>query len=287
MRCTHELRYHTLSAFLTLTYDNQHLPPNRNLRKQDLTLFFKLLRYHTKAKLKYFACGEYGDKRGRPHYHVLLFGYNFPDLELIKNNDGTKYPLYHSKLLDGIWKLGNCTVGTVTDESADYVARYTLKKQYGNKLKDPSKKVDPYCTMSKGIGERYYNEFKSDMYPSDFLISLSTGRRQTIPRYYDKKLAKSDPDLYLKLKAQRKNRLDPDRNHDYTARRLTDREQVRLIKIQALQRHYDQENICPNSQATNSSTSSLASATYARENTSRHYWRFAQTWRHSVISPTF
>lgn len=241
-RCTHELRYHTRSAFLTLTYATKNLPPDRSLRPKDLTNFWKLLRHETSSPIKYFACGEYGDRRGRPHYHAILFGHDFDnDKQQIPNNKGAVYPLYRSQKLDSIWKHGTATIGTVTEESADYVARYTLKKSFGLKKTSPSKQTEPFCRMSKGLGQRYYDEFKTDMYPSDYLVKETTRTKQTIPRYYDKKLEAGDPELYDLVKRMRREKLSPERQaRDFTPERLKVRQEARILKIRALARHYDE-----------------------------------------------
>ena len=76
MRLYHELGYHQDSVFLTLTYNDKSLPKNDSLVKRDLQLFFKRLRkaLPSDKKIKYFACGEYGDDKECPHYHAIVFG---------------------------------------------------------------------------------------------------------------------------------------------------------------------------------------------------------------------
>lgn len=71
--------------FLTLTYNNEHLPKH-GIFKEELQLFFKRLRIHLDRKkiphnIRYFACGEYGTKSGRPHYHAILW--NFPEMKTL------------------------------------------------------------------------------------------------------------------------------------------------------------------------------------------------------------
>lgn len=91
-RCMLELGYHESSYFLTLTYDNDHIPKNplidydtgeiyaenATLVKKDLQDFMKRLRraYEYKGydnKLRFFACGEYGSQTLRPHFHIIVF----------------------------------------------------------------------------------------------------------------------------------------------------------------------------------------------------------------------
>lgn len=239
IRCTHEARYHTRKAFLTLTYDREHLPKDRSLQKRHLILFFKRLRHYAQGPIKYFACGEYGDRRGRPHYHAIVFGHDFPDEQPVPNNEGAEYPLYESETLNAIWFKGAAKIGRVTDKSADYVARYTIKKIHKQKHYGPSGMAEPFCLMSKGIGKSYYKEFKTDIYPSDYIIHEDTKQKRTVPRYYDKQLEKDDPDAFAALKLQRRKLLTPEREHDFTANRLAVREESRLLKIKALTRNYD------------------------------------------------
>ena len=79
IRCMHEKSLYSLSSFLTLTYDDDHLPPNGTLVKRDFQLFMKRLRWEMGDGIRFFACGEYGDGNLRPHYHALLFNVDFPD----------------------------------------------------------------------------------------------------------------------------------------------------------------------------------------------------------------
>ena len=77
IRIMHELKDWDSACFLTLTYDEEHLPKDGSLDKQDLQKFFKRLRFNLGGrKIKYFACGEYGEQYGRPHYHIIVFGLN-------------------------------------------------------------------------------------------------------------------------------------------------------------------------------------------------------------------
>ena len=75
LRMLHELTYHPQSSFITLTYDDYHLPSDNSLKKRHLQLFIKRLRKNLgERRIKYFACGEYGGQTMRPHYHAILFG---------------------------------------------------------------------------------------------------------------------------------------------------------------------------------------------------------------------
>lgn len=135
--------------FVTLTYDNKHLPTtdegHMTLRKRDVQLFKKRLRKYVKKHnealhswinpktleeekpIRTFECGEYGPKNGRPHYHQIIFNWIPNDLVYWKTERGCRY--YKSKKLKKIWGNGFVVVGLISYESASYVARYTMKKQ--------------------------------------------------------------------------------------------------------------------------------------------------------------
>lgn len=123
------------SIFLTLTYDDAHLPTRvitdprsgevvatSELCKRDLQLFFKRLRNHLGAGIRFFACGEYGGLTSRPHYHAIIW--NLPPDFALDREDG----YFHSSVISNCWKLGLHDVRDVEYGSIAYVARYCLKK---------------------------------------------------------------------------------------------------------------------------------------------------------------
>lgn len=210
MRLSHEKKLHEESCFLTLTYDDEHLPKDLSLNKRDITLFMKRLRKrYPNKRIRYFQCGEYGEKNNRPHHHVILFGHQFPDSNVLV--EGTEYDLKESEELSQLWGKGFTTVGEVTFQSCSYVARYVTKKMTGEKAKDHYRgRLPEYCTMSRGgkdgvgIGGDYYEQFSRDMYPSDTVVL--NGKVMQPPKYYDKKLELDNPYEYVKIKAKRMKR---------------------------------------------------------------------------------
>lgn len=145
------------SKFVTLTYNAKHSDQFDDLEKRDFQLFLKRLRKHCwkyhGVKLRYFLCGEYGDKFGRRHGHVILFSRdeNFLDIDDME--------------IQKCWCKGNIDVGTVTPQSIRYVAGYCLKKATPKHLKVLVKDEDgtpvehyrtpPFLLMSKGLGCRF------------------------------------------------------------------------------------------------------------------------------------
>lgn len=227
VRCLHEASLYKNNCFVTLTYDDDNLPDNLSLDVEEWQKFMKRLRKQYGEGIKFFHCGEYGKKFGRPHYHGLLFNHDFEDKVLYKEENGNR--LYVSEDLNRLWKKGFTTVGDVTMQSAGYVARYTLKKanKKEQEIEDSNGllpyerfniesgevwKVNPeYVTMSRGgrtkkggIGHGWFMKYKTDVFPSDEVIIK--GKRMKPPRYYDSLLEKVDPGMFERLKEERQKK---------------------------------------------------------------------------------
>ena len=128
IRIKHEASMHSQNSFITLTYDNEHLPKTGTLVLKHWQDFMKRLRKsQSHKKLSFYHCGEYGEKQGRPHYHAIIFNHQFPDLIPIPR----KKDLHTSEILKTLWGKGHISVGSVTFESASYVASYVQKKING------------------------------------------------------------------------------------------------------------------------------------------------------------
>ena len=217
VRCCHEASLYDENSYLTLTYRDEDLPSDGSLRPEDFTLFMKRLRKAIYPRqVRYYMCGEYGDELSRPHYHALLFGYDFPDKRFHKRIKGN--PSFVSERLSDLWGKGFCTIGAVTFESAAYVARYILKKQTGDKARahyshidkgtgEIQKRVPEYTRMSlkPGIGAKWYEQFSGDVFPDDFVVL--GGRKYKTPRYYDQLLGRDSPDKLAEVKEQRVSRM--------------------------------------------------------------------------------
>lgn len=201
LRLMHEAEMWERNCFITLTYDDDHMPYNRSLVKRDFQLFMKRLR-KLQDNIRFFHCGEYGSQLDRPHYHALLFNFDFDDKELFYERKGIK--IYRSQILESLWEKGFSTIGAMNGKTAYYVARYSLKKVTGSGANEYYGDMEPeYCTMSRrpGIGRGWYDKYKKDVYPSGYCVS--NGYKLTPPKYYDKLLEEEDPELLAKLKAQR------------------------------------------------------------------------------------
>jgi hypothetical protein len=191
---------HEVNSFVTLTYNDDHFHPSLNYL--DFRNFVRRLRVHTSLgrKLRYFVAGEYGALTGRPHFHALLFGYCPPTASKIGRD------LYSSPVLDKIWSSGFTSVGSVTHASAAYVASYTLKECGARRRSyvsvDPATGeltdlVRPFAQMSRnpGLGFTWFQKYWREVYEARDGVCLQGGYVQSPPRYYDKLLEVSCPDL--------------------------------------------------------------------------------------------
>jgi len=212
-RCMHEASQHQANSFVTFTYSPENLPADGSLNHRHFQLFMKRLRKkYGQITIRFYMCGEYGDQNGRPHYHAILFGIDFADKR--KHSGKDDKILYVSDDLDSIWGLGHCFIGSVTNESAGYVARYVLKKVNGERADEHYRRINPetgevywlqpeYACMSRrgGIGTTWFKKYASDLYPSDFAVVK--GKKQQVPRFYDKLLEKENPELHKTIKRKR------------------------------------------------------------------------------------
>jgi len=190
-------------------------------------------------KVRFFHCGEYGEKNARPHYHACLFGYDFPDKIHYTTRD--ECPLYISPMLQKLWPQGFSTVGNVTFESAAYVARYITKKITGDLAEKHYNGRQPeYTTMSRrpGIGKDWYDSFSADVFPSDEIVLR--GKIMHPPRFYDKQLEAQNPQLYEKIKLDRKAQA-LNNAADNTTRRLVAKEQCKIAQFKLLKRGLENE----------------------------------------------
>ncbi len=178
------------SAFLTLTYDEGHIPTTNgatHLHKKDLQNFIKTLRnenlrnYKKEYKLKtikdaqqeapqirYFACGEYGEETNRPHYHIILFN----------------YPSKHYDTLSQLWGKGHVHVGDVNNATIGYTAKYLMKPKEDKHIKWPM-----FNTMSRRpfIGHQYMQHKSWHIKNDTILCKDKSGNNMLLPKIYREK----------------------------------------------------------------------------------------------------
>ncbi len=175
IQCVHEMHSVKHSCFLTLTYDDDHLVINNRslsgtLVKEHLKQFHKSLRkrindtYGKDYKYKYFQSGEYGGLTGRPHYHVLLMGYDFPDKTRVAIT--SKRPLYDSETLNTLWKYGHVRLEDAGIGAASYIAKYAIKEYMsGNRdleSLETTGRIPQYITQSRQIGKTHLHKYAKE-----------------------------------------------------------------------------------------------------------------------------
>lgn len=239
-RCMLELQYHESAYFVTLTYDDYHVPisyyadpdtgeamPSMSLCKRDLQLFLKRLRKRFEGqRIRFFACGEYGPSTWRPHYHLIIFGLKLPDLVPIGEIRGNRY--YTSQILQSVWsagvevpsligdkpaysgkmQIGHISITDVTWETCAYTARYITKKLNGPEAQfyTDFALAPPFVDMSRrpGIARQWYDDHPD--YNTYDYINVSTptgGYKFRPPHYYDKLYDVDYPEESARIKAIR------------------------------------------------------------------------------------
>lgn len=235
VRCMHEASLHEANCFVTLTYSDEHLPLDGSLRPRDFVLFMKRLRKQFGDGIRYFQCGEYGDKSLRPHHHAILFNFDFADKRVMSNPLGPSR-LYTSEVLNKLWRYGHCSVGSVSRESAGYVARYNLKKMYGPSAVDwYAGRVPEYLTMSRrpGIGAGWFAKWHKDIKPHSELVV--DGVECKLPRYYDSLMEAADSMRFRAIRRQRERMRELQASNN-TGSRLIVRERVVGAAVKQLTR---------------------------------------------------
>ena len=204
---------HFENSFITLTYDDQHLPKNGSLDHTHFQKFLKRLRKELgDKKIRYYMAGEYGDKSWRPHYHALIFGHDFADDRYYwTQRKGNKY--YRSPLLERCWTMGMSDVSNFTYANAAYVARYVSKKITGNMAEEHYQRIDEngepyqlqpeYNRMSNrpGIGSSWFDRYRKEVFPCDEIVI--NGKKYPVPKYYERKWMELCPTGHAFIKRNR------------------------------------------------------------------------------------
>lgn len=218
-------QYNGKGIFLTLTYNNDHVPcnydPNTDeftgftLDKRDVQLFMKRLRKHYKdVKCRFYLAGEYGPSTLRPHYHAIIYGLSLEDLEKDgfkglkpKGYNELKQQYWISPTLTKIWNNGFTLVSEVSWKTCAYVARYVTKK-----LGKEIELINPYAIpefalMSRkpGIGGTYLEDHPEVYDLKHINMSFKTGGLQiNIPKYFMKRLQLTNPVRYDNMMKERR-----------------------------------------------------------------------------------
>lgn len=182
-----ELQEYPECYFVTLTYDDRHLPRLQDGRsvlvKKDFQNFLKRLR-NSIGFVRYFACGEYGDLTKRAHFHALLYCH-LEDLQLYNVRQWT------SGTIAKAWKFGQHVIESVEPGNIAYVAGYCEKKFKAEYEDFP---VKPFLMMSTkpAIGLTYFLKrfprFEKDMHVYGVFSSQKKGGSATVPKAFRRRL---------------------------------------------------------------------------------------------------
>lgn len=259
IRSMHEARMHSDNCFVTLTFNDEHMPLDRSLSRGYIQSWLKRFRYKYGDGIRYMLCGEYGARTGRPHYHILFYGFNFPDRYVWSERRGNLY--YRSPGLEELWRdahsdesNGFSIIGDVSFESSAYVARYVTKKVFGaNSKKHYYGREKEFLNMSRmpGLGNEFFYKYWQDMYNVGYVVMDNNGHKfkAPIPRYYDNLLSCHSPDVYFRYKLDKRknmiNNLFID-NLDESEARLQVREELQKLKLDKLVRFYEIEPLIHN-----------------------------------------
>lgn len=260
IRCINEAKYHKHNYFVTLTYDDEHLPMDDEivdtrtgeiydtpfygkgiLQDKDFNKFIKDVRNfysynYQHSGIRFFGCGEYGTLSRRPHYHAILFNLPIP-IEDLKVYKATKDSvLFESETLNKLWGKGFVTVAEVNWDTCAYVARYVMKKSGPRKKREDyfeNGETPEFIRMSRkpGIGFRYYQENWQKIYEIDEIIF--NGHKTNVmsmkpPKYYDKIYDMTNHDELTEIKNKRKHiaKINNDLKNKQTS--LTEKERLEV-----------------------------------------------------------
>lgn len=180
-RLMHEEKHAMSAHFLTLTYSTNHVPITRNgfmtLDKTDVQRWMKRLRKEvaliSQVPVKYYACGEYGGRTKRPHYHVILFN------------------VINERIIEKTWNIGAVHYGQVSGASVGYTLKY-INKPKKIPLHRNDDRIMEFSLMSKGLGASYVNEKTICYHTADIFnrmcLIVEDGKKIAMPRYIKEKL---------------------------------------------------------------------------------------------------
>lgn len=237
VRVMHESSLYDKNCFITLTFNDENI--KRSLDKSDFQKFMKRLRKKFGQGVRYFHCGEYGERLNRPHHHAILFNFDFTDKYLYKVSNNVKW--YRSECLEKLWPFGFSVIGDVNFASAAYVARYVVKKQskdFKGRMHYDGR-VPEYITMSRrpGIASVWIDKYFTDVYPSDFVVLHgNVNLKAKPPKFYDEKLSLTSGKLYRIIKRVRREKAE---QADDGVRRLKVKEYLKKEQLKRLERSYE------------------------------------------------
>lgn len=185
LRLLYELQSHppNSSLFVTLTFDEDHLKEHKDDLNKPVLRFLDVLRKRYGSSLRHWAVCEFGTLKGRPHFHMILFGCPPALIQSYLSNKVGFHPV-----IDRLWRCGMTFTGYVNEDTCRYVSKYVTKSLNG-------KYVRPRLISSVGIGMKYvednlgfHNDGNGHLQP----VILVGGKPMPLPRYYYNKIFSAD-----------------------------------------------------------------------------------------------
>lgn len=232
-----ETKEHLENFWITLTYDDEHLPKVEEmitsddfvftetdeiewkgcLFPKDLKNFIDYLRKIVKKEtghtgIRFIASGEYGERGRRPHFHIILFNCPLPVESFYESRiDWKKDTYWKSDIIDKAWGKGIAEVGEVNWETIAYTCRYITKKINGKDSEyvyAAKGQIKEFLRTSRmpGIARNYYEDNKIEIYKQDKIpiIEKKGLRWEKPPKYFDRLMETENPELMEEVKENRK-----------------------------------------------------------------------------------
>lgn len=204
IRCVHEAQMHENNIFLTLTYNDDHIGKNR-LDYPSFQNFMKRLRKHieqsepfydkNKHRISYMVTGEYGKLTKRKHWHAIIFNYCPADATMLYVTDRGEQ-VFTSETITNLWGQGKTEFGSVTMDSAGYVARYSAKKLTHGKDNEHEYHPIHKTSSKRAIGKSFIEKYHKDLFNYGYVV-LPNGQKAGIPRFYEDWLKENHPERYI------------------------------------------------------------------------------------------
>lgn len=171
------------SALVTLTYNDDHLPKDKSVSRDDWTLFRMRLRKNLGRAYRFFISSEYGEDNYRPHYHVILFGFDVGDEHDMKALYNAWSP-YQSEI--GYFEADYLTAGRIR-----YALKYIVKEFGKDAELYESLGLKPlFHSVSKGVGKTWFlDHLESIRKLHGYYVD---GKLRPLPRYYEDLLHTGD-----------------------------------------------------------------------------------------------
>jgi len=169
LRLKHEFETSNYEGYFnTYTIADEYMNEEFEVKKEDMQRFYKRLRKNLKKKIKYFACGEYGERGERPHYHDILLGVSGD---------------WDRNIIDRSWGYGIVDIKPITPGRIAYVVNYLNKKYNKDTL---GYRVPPFTLKSNGLGRTWQEKYIDDILQEKSIYD--NGHKKSIPRYYLKRI---------------------------------------------------------------------------------------------------